>query len=186
MKNKIRPIYSELQGYLSQAPSGDKGLIFEESIWNQHNQTIDELNAVSGKNYDRYKVEVKNINWNRTPKCVIDSQSYRIKLGGLISRLHGEYFSDEQPPFSGMPTTVINTTQSQNQSQSISMLLEIQERVISEIPNYKPETGERKFLEKVKSILPSIKTGTDILSSILKIGSEFGLHTSDIVKLLHF
>ena len=114
MKEQVRPIYSELQGYLSQAPARDKGLIFEASIWEQHNQTIDELNTVTGKNYDRYKVEVRSIDWNRTMRRVIDSQSYRIKLGGLVSRLHGEYFSDEPPPFSGMPSTVITQHQIQN------------------------------------------------------------------------
>ena len=110
---------------------------------------------------------------------------YRARLGGLISRLHGEYFSDEQPPFSGMPSTVIQQTQNQNQTQSISILLEIQEKIISEIPKHEEGSKERTFLEKVKSILPSIKTVTDIISSILKIGSELGLSASDMHKLLY-
>ena len=185
MKDKIRPIYFELQGYLSQAPEKG-GLIFDNQLWIQYNQTIDELEKITSKKYDRYIIHPETKDFLKEPKQVIAIQVYRTILGGLISRLHGEYFSDEQPPFSGMPTTIINATQSQNQSQSVGMLLEIQERVISEIPNHKPETGERKFLEKVKSMLPSIKTGTDILSSILKIGSEFGLSPSDITKLLHF
>jgi len=116
MKEKVRPIYSELQGYLSQAPKKNKGLIFESSMWEQHNQTIDELNNITGKNYDRYKVEVKSIDWNRTMRRVIYSQSYRTKLSGLILRLHGEYFSDEPPPFSGMPSTIISQQQVQSQS----------------------------------------------------------------------
>jgi len=84
-----------------------------------------------------------------------------------------------------MPSTVIQQTQNQNQTQSISILLEIQEKIISEIPKHEEGSKERTFLEKVKSILPSIKTVTDIISSILKIGSELGLSASDMHKLLY-
>lgn len=187
MKNKIRPIYSELQGCLSRAPSPERNTIMDQpEFWNHHNSIIDELNQVTGENYDKYKIQVENINWNGSYRQKIDIQTYRTKLAGLISRLHGAYFSDEQPPFSEMPNTVINQTQNQSQSQSVSVLLEIQEKIISEIGNHSEGSKERNFLQKIKDLLPSIKTTTEIFSTILKIGADFGLSSEEIHKLLRF
>jgi hypothetical protein len=97
-KEKVKPIYYELQGYLSQAPSAGKGIIFTQEIWLQHNQTIDELEKVTSSDYGRYRMRPKNTDWNGTWREVIDAQVYRTILGGLIARLHGEYFPDEKLP----------------------------------------------------------------------------------------
>ncbi len=94
MKNDVRPIYFELQGYLSQAPQREMGAIFDERVWNQHNETIKELEAVTGKTYDKYKITPER--WG--DKLRVTVQVYRTILGGLISRLHGEYFPDELSP----------------------------------------------------------------------------------------
>ncbi|OGF65120.1 hypothetical protein A2Z53_03465 [Candidatus Giovannonibacteria bacterium RIFCSPHIGHO2_02_42_15] len=61
----------------------------------------------------------------------------------------------------------------------------MQEKILSEILKHPEGSKERKFLDKIKSALPSLKTATDIISSILKIGSEFGLNASDISKLFN-
>lgn len=183
MKEQIRPIYSELQGYLSQAPAGDKGLIFESSIWEQHNQTIDELNNVSGENYNRYKVEVKSIDWNGTMRRVINSQSYRIKLGGLISRLHGKYFSDEPPPFSGMPSTVITQHQIQNQSVHVQILLDIQSKIDEKLREHKEDSKEKTFLEKIKGSLSRVGDIVELVGLILRTGKELGLSIEQVLKM---
>lgn len=96
MKNKVKPIYFELQGYLSQAPDREKGLIFEKQVWTQHNQTIDELEEITSKKYTRYRInpDVRGT----AGRLGITVQGYRTTLGGLISRLHGEYFPDEASP----------------------------------------------------------------------------------------
>ena len=57
-KEKIRPIYSELQGYLSQTPLPDKSdIIHDASVWKQYNESIDELNEVTTKDYSRFRIE---------------------------------------------------------------------------------------------------------------------------------
>ena len=130
-KEKIRPIYSELQGYLSQAPKKDN-VFFEEAVWERYNTTIHELNDVSGKNYDSYLVNPRK--WGED--LAVEVLDYRTKLGGLIARLHGEFFADESAPFSGMPTTIISQSQRQNQSFQIQMLLEIQSKIDEKIINW--------------------------------------------------
>jgi hypothetical protein len=92
---EVKPIYFELQGYLAQAPEREQGVIFEREVWVQHNQTIEELENITGKKYDRYKLQPGG-NYQRGPGITV--QAYRTILGGLISRLHGEYFPDEVSP----------------------------------------------------------------------------------------
>ena len=180
MKEKVRPIYNELQGYLSQAPSPSDQYTttYDRVLWTQFNDTVTELRSITGKNYDRYLIRPEP----GGDRAYIHYSTYRSSLGGLIARLNGEYFSDEEPPFKGMPNTVINQTQTQ--SQSISTILEIQEKILSEIPKYAEGTKERTFLEKVKSSLPSLKTGMDIIYSLLKIGADAGLTPEVIHKLI--
>ncbi|OGF65121.1 hypothetical protein A2Z53_03470 [Candidatus Giovannonibacteria bacterium RIFCSPHIGHO2_02_42_15] len=111
MKGKIRPIYSELQGYLSQAPPiGEHGnaTTYDDTLWRQFNTTIEELNKISGEDFNKFRV-------TGMQECSSNSQfiyvsNYRQKLGGIISHLHAKYFSEETPPFSGMPSTIINQT----------------------------------------------------------------------------
>ena len=189
-KEKIRPIYSELQGYLSQAPEikDTNGCSYDFSLINQYNETIEELNDISDKDYKRFKIEEKEI-INRSGGSLGGSNLFRIstyrnKLGGLIAKLYGEYFSDEPAPFSGMPNTVINQTQQQSQNFQVQMLLEVQSKIDEKITEFKEGTKEKSFLDKIKSSLSSIKNTTELLALILKTGKESGLTVEQIFNIL--
>jgi hypothetical protein len=82
------------------------------------------LNNVSNEDYNRFKL--RKGGWT-------DSLTYRTKVSGLISRLHGQYFSDEVAPFSGMPSTVITQTQHQSQLLQVQMLPDFQDRITEKI-----------------------------------------------------
>jgi len=182
MKEKIRPIYNELQGYLSQAPDKDKGYIFQKEVWEQVITTIDELNEISESNFDKFKPLPKSISWNGTMKQVIDSDNLRLKLNGLINRLYGQYFSDEISPFSGAPGTNIQMNQQQNQITQVQILLEIQSMIDRKL-NETTDPKEKNFLEKIKSSLSSIKNISELLSLILSTGLSMGLTLEQIEKL---
>lgn len=179
MKEKVRPVYSELQGYLSQAPAATIGYIFEPSIWEQHNQTVDELNNVTSKNYDKFKVEIQRDHHN--DERYMDTQSYRTKLAGLISRLHGEYFSDETPPFFGMPSTII--TQHQTQNTQIQILLDLQSKIDEKLPEFEAGSKERTFLEKIKASLAKVGNVVELVGLILNSGKELGLTVEQILRI---
>ncbi len=138
-KEEIRPLYSELQGYLSQAPKAEKYYeIHDSNLWQQVNNAIDELSDVSGEDNRRFKMVPEIYPESRDEHLHHDT--YRGNLGGLISRLHGKYFSDEQPPFSGMPSTVIHQTQEQSQSLQVEMLLEINTQICEKLPQFEQGT----------------------------------------------
>ena len=57
-KKRIRPLYNELQGYLSQAPLATKATDWfpTNSQWEFVNHAIDRLNAITGKDYNHFKI----------------------------------------------------------------------------------------------------------------------------------
>ena len=161
-EEEIRPIYSELQGYLSQAPrSENTGLIGDKSFWLQYHQTIDELSKITGEDYSRYKVEIRSTQRGGGYMNVVP---YRSKLGGLISRLHGQYFADKPAPFSGMPSTIVTQTAQQNQSVDVrvKMLLDIQSLLDKKINESEDGSKEKGFLEKLKGKLASVKENREV------------------------
>ena len=97
MKNKIRPIYSEFQGYLSQAPTAASSTdsISDETMWNQYNEALKLLSDTTEKDYSRFKIEPKSL--KNSPGSYVRVDTYRQKISGLISNLHGDFFQMKLP-----------------------------------------------------------------------------------------
>ncbi len=179
LKEKIRPIYSELQGYLSQAPKAEKGYesVSEESIWEHYHSAIKELNDITEEDYDKFKVSPQR----GQVGCFVRVVEYRACLGGLISRLHGQYFPDEPAPFSGMPSTIITQQQTQAQSTKVQILLDLQSTIDNQISKYEKGTPERTFLEKIKEGLSGIGDVNDLVRLLLRTGKKLGLTIDQIL-----
>lgn len=181
-KEDIKPIYAELQGYLSQAPSNDKANdLYDVNLWEQANQAIDELSRVSAKDYNRFKITSQRTPRSRIP--FVNKDTYRTKLGGLISRLHAEYFSDEADPFSETPTTVMSQIQQQSQSIHVQMLLEFQDKITEKINQLEAGDNKRKFLEKVKGALASVRDYAGLIALYVATAQEFGLTLKELSEL---
>lgn len=177
-KQTIRPYYSEFQGYLSQAPkdSGPNDYLGDKAIWEQYNHAVDSLSTCANLNYSRFKIEPIPDDFGG----FIRIATYRQKLGGLISRLHAEYFSDEPPPFSGMPSTVI--TQVQQQSVSVQMIVDISAKIGEALAKAKND-NEKGFLNKLKSGLGTITNVNDLLKQCMKMANDYGLSIQDLLSL---
>ncbi|MBI2472734.1 MAG: hypothetical protein HYV59_16080 [Planctomycetes bacterium] len=178
-KEELRPLYSELQGYLAQAPNSDKA-ICDESIWKQYNDSVKLISKISREDFNRFLI--LNIEENVAGKF-IRPILYRQKLGGLISFLHGKYFNDEPTPFSAGPSTIIS--QQQNQSVHVQMLLEIQSKIDERIHSLPEGSKEKSFLQKFKNKLSSISNVTQFISQLIKMAKEFGLNIDDISKIFN-
>ena len=138
------------------------------------NTAIDLLNTASGKNYDRFKLSLlPGINGGSFVRLT----AYKQKLAGLISYLHGEYFYDEPPPFSGMPSTVVthNLSQQQTQQQSMTVtLLDIQSKIDQKLLSTKDEK-EKSFLQKLKDGLQTVNSVIQLIQLILKLVHQTGI-----------
>ncbi|MFA5009703.1 MAG: hypothetical protein WC553_00530 [Patescibacteria group bacterium] len=180
MKNDIRPIYSELRGYLSVAPLADGYLFGSEAnrFSHQLNVTIDELNEATKSNYDKFKVVLEHD--SGSPALMISD--YRNRLSGLIYKIQGEYFADEQQSGSG-PSTIINANQSQAQSQQQSLIVDLVFFVAEKKAEYQDGTPEKTFLDKFGDALKTAKGVQDIIQLIFTIASQVGLQLEQLKNL---
>lgn len=177
----IKPIYSELQGYLSQAPTGDKvAYLRDPSLWQQYNSTIDELNTIAGKDYNKFKIT--NIQNDGGEPYILNSD-YRSKLNGLIMRLYGEYFDKEIAPFGGSPNTVVNQNQSQSQTTQIALIMDFQSVIDKKLYSFELDEKEKTFLEKIKAALPTVKSMVELINLVVSLAKSLGLSVDQIAKL---
>ncbi len=175
--NEVKSIYEELIGILVSLE--DASSWFDDNGFSQRaNEVIRRTAMVCPeiKNIESYLIKP---GYSDQRGEIIYTTPTKANLNSLLGRIRGFYELEELHTSNGH-TFIQNQTQ--NQSQSIA--LEIQERIISEIPKYTEGSKERTFLEKLKASLPTIRGATDILSSVLKIGPELGLDIATIRKLL--
>lgn len=182
-RETVRPIYSELQGYLSSAPGNISTMAREKGLWEQINEAIEELEMVTKKDYSRFKPVPDEHTYVDGRAYFLSAANYMPKLSGLISRLHGEYFSDEQAPFSDMPSTVISQTQQQSQSFQVELRLQIESKIDEQLSKLRPDDEKRGFLEKVKGALKSVRNATELIALLLRTGQEFGLSLEQLSEL---
>jgi hypothetical protein len=179
-KKKIRPLYSEFQGYLSQAPTPQKpkDSLNDNSIWDQYNNSVKLLSEVTKKDYSRFLIEPLKSQYS----TFILVNTYRQKLGGLISNLHGDFFSDEQPPFSGMPRTIISQTQEQAQSTHVKVYFDIQDKIDRALQGVEDGTKEASFLETFKSALREASDVNEIFKLCFQLAKDYGIGIATLLK----
>lgn len=180
----LRPIYSELQGYLTQAPE-IKNLcddISNPQVWSQYNECVELLLKETNKTeYKRFLITPLS-----SPSYTdgfVPVVIYRQKIGGLIAALHGEYFYDEPAPFSGMPHTVITQNQQQNQNIFFQMIFEFQDKIEQSIGNFPDGSKEKTFLQKLKSSLRNVTDVSKLVLELTKIAKESGLSAEDLFRI---
>lgn len=138
------------------------------------------MSELGNKGYEKFRINPKSGQFG----LCIDLSSYRGSLGGLIAKLHADYFSNELAPFSTMPNTVITTTQNQNQSVKIEIAVEMTELITDKIKQYKEGSIERRFLDRIKQGVKEGKSIVDLVGLILRTGAELGLTVSAMAQLL--
>ncbi len=180
-KKDLRSLYAELQGYLKQAPTPKElyEVIYSDEICKQYNKCVQLIINNLGEDYNRFII----VPHESDIGPYINIHEYRQKLGGIIAKLHSEYFFSEPFLFGSQPNTIITQSQHQIQSLHIQMLLDIQSKIDAKVPDYKEGSKEKKFLQKIKNSLSSISDITQFLSQIFKIAKEFGLNIDDISKI---
>ena len=177
--NDVKGAYEELKGILESIQN--EGTWFDDNGFTNHtNSVIDRISNICPEieNIDSYKVSTSHSQQRGLEVMAIPTRS---RLRALLGRIKGAYEFDEIPRETG---NVFVQNQNQSQSQTLSIILDLQERIISEIPKHKEGTKERTFLEKVKENLSTIGDARDILSTVLKIGSEVGLSIDAVRKIL--
>jgi hypothetical protein len=177
---EIKSVYAELIGILSQTPtSKDEGVIYNNQIWEHYNRIVKRLSEITGKNYDNFFIKTDRSEYTE----YIDTTVYRTKLGGLISKLHAEYFDTLPEPFSGKPSIVITQSQQQNQQILFQLILDVQSKIDEKIPSLKEGSKEKTFFQKVKKSLSATTGIIDLLNKIFVLAKECGVSTEQLMNL---
>ena len=179
--NKVQAIYQELQGYLAQIPPPKEAhiTIDFDPIGNQVNTAIDELNQVTGNDYAKFRI---------IPQCsdygyrFVNITGLRSMIGGLIDRLHAEFFSKEARPFGIAPQTVISN--SQTQVQNLSLVLDIQWKIMEKLQDQSIKPEEKNFLERLKGSLATVTSATELFGLILNLANQSGLTLEALKQVL--
>jgi hypothetical protein len=176
-KEEIRPVYTELQGCLSQVPLVDKCKVMHDAeMWEHVNGIVDELSQLSGEDYSRFRIIPKV---SRQSPAHVTMCVYRTQLNRLIMRLYGKYFSDEPSPFGGAPQMVNIQAQQQGQSVYLQMIMEIINQLDLNGARFPEGTPQRTFIDKLKGHLKSAVSSTmsmaQLITTILTIASQCGL-----------
>ena len=183
MNDEIRSIYGELLGYLQQMPEPESPFdeFKNERIWERVNEAIEELNKISVGNYEKFKINPLR---NETRHYeYVNVREFRVALGGLINKLHSEYFSEEPGPFSGSPSTIITQQQTQEQSVLINIILEIQSKMDEKYYKSEISPEEKSYIEVIKSQLSSITSFVQLISLIIGTAKEVGLNLDQLMQI---
>lgn len=86
---RIRSLYGDVKGLLSQIPTSKDDSLVKDFIVDQFNQTLDELSDTTATDYSKYKVpgSERNSHWtDKYPTTVVRGQ-----IGRVVSRIEEEY-----------------------------------------------------------------------------------------------
>lgn len=173
MQDKIRPIYSELKGILSQAPSSSGYLHNDRRIlWERLNELIKNLLEITQD--EQFNSLIIQPAFTGDGETTVTIDEYRTKVSGLISRLHGTYFAIEDEPFSGKPSTIVSQTSTQSQNVSIQIYVELGMQIQKALE--KADTpAEKSLVEKLKSQIMTVKSFVDFGLLLNSLASQYGI-----------
>jgi len=154
---RIKSLYGEVTGILSQLPLTEKTSCYPPSIVKQYNGAVDELSTVTTTDYGRHKIGDED-RWEGRNDWY-DSQIVRSKMGSIISRLEQEYgFGDAKGLVSPMVLTI-----NQNQQVSISIT------PINEIINETTDEDIKRLLAELKNEVEITKNKSKIKDLLAKV-----------------
>ena len=178
---KAIALLERLRGFLQEAPTGS-GSTFGDDLIKSLNGAIDEINEATGEDYSKFKVQMTVGEYGTW----MNNLTYRTNLSGLIGELASKYHPSSLSKESKPPTTVITNfqTQEQQQTATITLLLEFQSKVDEAIRNYEDGTKEKDFLTKLKESLPAVRNYLDLLHLVFDIANSVGLTPDKIPQIL--
>ncbi len=149
-----------------------------------YHKCLDELKEITGNSYDDFKLEYKyhSNSYSNSP-FYVSSESFKMKLSGVISKIYGEYFYTESNPLDGSPTTLITNSQNQSQTLQLEIVLEISALIGKKIDTLEEGSKEKKFFEQIKSGLTTSKGVVGLIKDILLTGQNLGISIGEILKL---
>lgn len=143
---KVRSVYGEIAGILSQIPLGKDRAVVNAQTVDQYNGAVDELSTEANTDYSRFKLSRRDS---------YDGRDYltdivRPRIGALVKKLEEEYGLGSGGNSNGTAPIVLNVTQNQQLTVSVTPIQQLIESTTNE--------EIRNELEELKRLL---ETGRD-------------------------
>jgi hypothetical protein len=176
LRIKIKPLYEELKGMRDAIPTGTS--VYDNGISTKYHQTLAAVSELIGDlQTDDYKLSLDHAIYpgmKEGSRVLLDQ--YRINLNAIIGNLKGRFDFDSNQNHTGH-------TFIQNQSVSIELVLNLQEKIINLEKKYDEGTPEKTFLQKLKGSLSSIKDATDIIKIVLVEAQKAGITLDKLASM---
>jgi hypothetical protein len=172
MSELIKAYYEELKGMREAIPVA--GWFDDDGISEKYHQTLNKLSKViSNFEINEYKVQPRHL---AQRGMIIDTNQYKTNINSIIGHLKGRFDFDNNQSASGH-------TFIQNQSVSIELVLNLQEKIINLEREYEEGTPEKTFLQKLKKSLSSIKDATDVVGTVLSEAQKAGVTLEKLTSM---
>lgn len=155
---RIKSIYGDIKGLLSQIPLAETNAQVDEFIVSQFNQSVDALTEVTNTDFSTYRVPENRRSQTRRDR--FPTNIVRVQLGRVISRLENEYGFGQAGQSSSSPGIVIFN---KNQNE---ISLEIN-YTINDLINDSRDEESKKKLEELKDELEKPDKNWGIIKDIL-------------------
>jgi hypothetical protein len=181
----VRSRLAELRGYLSAADSSAK-VYYGADLANNVNTVIQELATATSADYSRFRVD-----WERGDTGPwVNAADYRSKLSALIGRLEEEFGLGAQPGSGGLGAgpggggaVTLTLNQTLSQLTHIGFTVELGEAIDEKIQEVPEDSNERRFLDRLKESLATVKDAASLLGLIASSAKATGVAIDDIAKI---
>lgn len=155
---KIKALYGEIFGILSQLAPAHKASYYPVSIGEHYNSVVDELSRLTKTDYSRHRLTNADIS-EYGDGDEYDSQIARAKIGSVVARLENEYnFGHQNISKSAPILNITNMNQLQVTIVNIDQLIkEVEDletkKLLSEIKDAIKQKDEDKTKGLLKALL---------------------------------
>ena len=142
---RIRSIYGDIKGLLSQIPPTDKEKYVKDFTVKMFNDALDELTRVSNTDYTSYKVpdSQRNKTWPERYESIV----VRGQIGRVVSRLEEEYGFGREGGGQQSPSIVIFNKNQNEISVQINYTLN---ELIDKVDNEEGKTQLRELRDEIE------------------------------------
>lgn len=173
---RIRSIYGDIKGLLSQIPPTDKERFVKDFTVKMFNDALDELSRVSNTDYASYKVpdSQRNKTWPERYESII----VRGQIGRVVSRLEEEYaFGRESGGYQSPSIVIFNKNQNEISVQINYTVSEL----IDKTDNEEGKTQLRELRDELEKPNKNWEKIKSILIWILNFSKELFLEVLPII-----
>lgn len=193
--DQLRRSYNKLFGLNYGLINSGRTGYMQQHEWVNFNTEVEALAEILGDDHIKsFTIIPKRMNSQNH----VNVNDFTSSVNGLLHYIYREYenmIDVDEPPVAGgsspanYTTAPVNVNQSNSQATSISIefnqtILSLNENLTRKESDYDEGSKERNFITKLKEALPTAKSTLEVISLILKVGSQLKLPVDKLLEII--